>query len=265
MTSDLSALPSMREHQWANVRLAYQPVHHVVCRQPAGAEALLRRLEPDGSVLGPQSVLEQADRDGTDFELACYIVSLAAQQAKTWAGDNWLTGYRVGINVSPRVLGRPDFAASVLHILEQHECDPRNILIELTETQYLDQFRSALDQIRQLRAAEILVALDDFGAGYSNIGLLRSLPIDMIKIDPVVFGDEPKAREISVVSHVVGMAQAVGAVVVAEGIENETQLACVETAGVDYVQGWLFSRATLAGQVAPGWGPSGQAPCTCWA
>ena len=56
-----------------------------------------------------------------------------------------------------------------------------------------------------------------------------------------------------------------GAVVVAEGIETETQLACVETAGVDYVQGWLFSRATLAGQVAPGWGPSGQAPCTCWA
>ena len=214
MTSDLSALPSMREHQWANVRLAYQPVHHVVCRQPAGAEALLRRLEPDGSVLGPQSVLEQADRDGTDFELACYIVSLAAQQAKTWAGDNWLTGYRVGINVSPQVLGRADFATSVLHILEQHECDPRNILLELTEMQYLDHFQCALDQIRQLRAAEILVALDDFGAGYSNIGLLRSLPIDMIKIDPVVFGDEPKAREISVVSHVVGMAQAVGAVVV---------------------------------------------------
>ena len=93
VTNDLSAGVSTREHPWANVRMAYQPVHHVLCRQPAGAEALLRRLEPDGSVLGPQSVLEQADRDGTDFELACYIVSLAAQQAKTWAGDNWLTGY----------------------------------------------------------------------------------------------------------------------------------------------------------------------------
>ncbi|MEI6694375.1 MAG: EAL domain-containing protein [Actinomycetes bacterium] len=251
-------------HVWSNIRLAFQPVHHVQCRQPAGAEALLRSLEPDGSLLGPMQVLAQAERSGTDIDLTYYVATLAARQAAIWTKEEWLQGYRVGINVSPRVLGEANFAQRLLKILEDSSCDPRNILVELTETQYLDHFRCAITQIRELRSAGVLFALDDFGIGHSNIGLLSALPVDMIKVDPVVFGAEPGAREINIMSHVVGLAESVGAVVVAEGIETTQQWNCVEAAGVDYVQGWLLSRATLPGEVAPGWGPTDAAPCTCW-
>ncbi|HCK79104.1 MAG TPA: hypothetical protein DHW34_03695 [Actinobacteria bacterium] len=249
---------------WESVRLAYQPVHHVACRQPAGAEALLRRINPDGSVSGPESILREVEDTQRDAELAYYLIGMAARQARVWSQAEWLFGYRVGINVSPKVLGQSDFAERVLTILQQESCDPRNILIELVETHQLPNYQCALQQIRELRQAEVLVALDDFGAGHSNVGLLSTLPVDMIKIDPVVFGSEPGRREIQIVSHVVALAQDVGAVVVAEGVENERQWNCVEAAGVDYVQGWLLSRAEMPDALAPGWAPTGSAPCGCW-
>jgi CheY-like chemotaxis protein len=155
------------------------------------------------------------------------------------------------VNVSASQLRSPGFARQVEQVLAQAGLEPAWLGIELTETAWLHDMGSARAELARLRAAGVAIALDDFGTGYSSLSCLARLPVDAVKIDrslvPALTGD---ADALALTRAIVAMAHCLGLKVVAEGVETEAQLEVLAANRCDAFQGWHFSPALPAPDVA---------------
>jgi len=142
---------------------------------------------------------------------------------------------------------RPDFVGTVRRVLESTQLDAGRLELEVTETSLMDDVRSAVDKLVTLRELGVRVSVDDFGTGYSSLSYLQQLPVDVLKIDRAFVKDldatglaRTQARALT--EAITGLGHSLGLKVLAEGVENDEQLAAVEAIGCDAVQGYYFSR-----------------------
>jgi diguanylate cyclase (GGDEF)-like protein/PAS domain S-box-containing protein len=221
--------------------LAYQPIYELngtLC----GAEALLRWSQPDGTVVQPNDFIPFAEESGLIVPIGAWVLRTACAQNAAWnrAGLN----VQVSVNVSTRQVTDPNFVQTVQAALRDAGLPPELLEIELTETAInanLDRIGAAL---KELRAFGVRVAIDDFGTGYNSLATLRAYDVDTLKIDRCFVTDivaSPVDRAIA--SAVITAAHALGARVVAEGIETTEQLAALIALHSDFGQGFLFSKA----------------------
>jgi len=148
---------------------------------------------------------------------------------------------RVSVNVSQVQLA-PSFVELVKATLAQHELEPDRLELEITETALMQDEGDALEVLGELRAFGVRIALDDFGSGYSSLGMLRRLPIDVLKMDRTfvrALGDDSDAEAIA--AAIVALARVYGMEVVAEGVETPEQRDLLAELGCDELQGYLFS------------------------
>ena len=223
--------------------LYYQPRVDVFTGEIKGMEALVRWQKPDGQLIGPDEFIGLAEETGLIVPLGEWVMEEACRQTRFWTGQG-LGEPKVSVNLSPRQLELPGFAARVLAILERTGLSPFQLEVEITENVFFKCFDTARTCLNELAAAGITVALDDFGTGYSSLTYLKRLPIGTLKIDKsFVDGLPDDLDDAGIVTAVVSIATTLGMQVVAEGVENFRQLEFLRSLHCcDGYQGYLFAR-----------------------
>ena len=238
------ALRRALEH--GRLHLNFQPQLELRHGRIIGTEVLARWNDPVRGAVSPVEFISVAEECGLIAELGEWVMRQACQQAVKWQKAG-LRPIRVSVNLSARQLQLPDIAWRVQNILRETGMDPRYLGIEITESLFIEESPHVLRALRAIKALGVEISLDDFGTGYSNLGYLRRLPIDVVKIDRSIVHDvEAAEHDISMTRAVINMAHGLQLKVLAEGVETEGQLAMLMANKCDFIQGFLFSQAVDA-------------------
>lgn len=237
----------------------YQPI--VDCRDGElhALEALLRWRRPGiGELVYPGGFIGFAERSDLIVEIDRWVVAAVARQLATWRDDPRYGHVPVAVNVSGRHLGHERFVEHVLDPLRARGIDPSLVIIEVTESAVLDDLGRAAASLEQLRAHGVRIAIDDFGTGYTSLAHLRSLPVDIVKIDRSFTANAPLSeQEASIVKLIIDTGHALGATITAEGVETAIEADRLTDLGSDMLQGYYFARPVLPDQL-----PGARAPDT---
>jgi diguanylate cyclase (GGDEF)-like protein len=230
--------------------LLYQPIVRLADRRIVGAEALVRWHHPVRGLVPPGEFISTAERTGLIVQLGHWALREACRQKAVWGrthGDD--APATVGVNVSGRQLAEPGFADQVFDAVNEAGLHPHDLVLEVTETEALTS-RQVLDTLRVLHDFGVSVALDDFGTGQSSLALVRTFPVNVLKLDKsFVNGITNGGADAVVAAAVVQMAQAIGFGAVAEGIEREEQAEYLAKLGYELGQGFHFVPPVPAEQL----------------
>ena len=230
-----------RAYSQSQLRLRYHPQCDLEGRLDM-LEALLVWEHPELGPIRPAQFIPIAEECGMIVPIGEWVLREACRQSAVWRKTSG-TAVPVSVNVSAPEFSRPDFVAAVERALAAAGLPPADLMLELTESTIMPEVERAVEHMRQLRALGVRLAIDDFGVGYSSLGYLRRFPVDVVKIDrSFLAGVESAADTAPLVHAIVDLAHAMGLTVVAEGIENQRQLAVLRAAGCDLVQGYLFAQ-----------------------
>ncbi|HEY8144314.1 MAG TPA: EAL domain-containing protein, partial [Kofleriaceae bacterium] len=230
------------------LRLHYQPVLELATGRASGVEALLRWEHPERGLLAPADFIELAEETGLIAPIGDWVLWHACRQLHEWrARDARLGSLLLSVNVSARQLLDWDLGAAVAAALAGHDVSPDQLQLELGERALLDNGDAPVQRIRELRAEKIRIALDDFGAGTSSLGLLRRETLDALKIDrSMVAGIAEPGRDRELARGVISLARSLDLAVVAEGVESEAERAALTEMGCGEAQGFLFAPPAAA-------------------
>ena len=237
----------------------YQPRFDAATGALASAEALVRWQHPERGLLLPGLFIGLAESSGLIDALGQAVMAAAIAQLGQWRRAGVTVG-RVSVNVSQRQFEHGTLVSLVRDLLARHEVPGQQLELEVTESVLGGDIESVRRQLHELRALGASVAMDDFGTGYSSLAQLRTLPIDVMKIDRAFVKDlETSADAVAIARTIVTLARALGLRIVAEGIETTAQAALLGEMGCDEFQGFLFAKAlppaaleTLARGARPG-------------
>jgi diguanylate cyclase (GGDEF)-like protein len=228
--------------------LHYQPQVDLAKGTIIGFEALVRWQHPDRGLLYPDRFIGLLEETGLIVPLGSWIIDESCRQLHEWqlrgAGD-----IRLAINISPRQLQNCDLANQVEQALRRHELSPDCLELEITESMLMDNIELTSRQLRSLQVLGVTVAIDDFGTGHSSLSYLKSLPLDILKIDRSFIKDLTQEKDDEeIVSAIIAMAHKLNLLVVAEGIETEAHQSILNHHQCDFGQGYLYSKPLTAEQ-----------------
>lgn len=226
--------------QRGEIVVHYQPIIDVTTQSMTRVEALVRWQRPDGLV-APVDFLLLAEHTGLIVNIGHDVLRQTCEQMCDWLDGE--SSRSVSVNVSPLQLAADDYADRVLATLQALGVQAEQVVLEVTETLFLDTTPGLLERLNELRARGIRISIDDFGTGYSSLGRLHNLPIDSIKIDRS-FVDLilTSADAEPILTSIIAMAHTLGLDVTAEGVETAHQAALLIALGCDYLQGYHFAR-----------------------
>jgi diguanylate cyclase (GGDEF)-like protein/PAS domain S-box-containing protein len=235
-------LASLRGARMEEFEPHYQPIVALEGERVVGYEALARWSHPSRGLLSPGEFLDTAEETGLILEIGDHLLGRVCEDAlrllKPLSPEA-----SVAVNLSARQLAQRDLADQVLGHIEGSGLQPHQLSMEITETASLRNADVAADSLRRLRSAGVRIAVDDFGIGYSSLLYLRMFPIDLVKIDRTfVQGVGMHVEDMAIVSAVSHMAQSLGMIPVAEGVETPEQRDAVRRAGCELAQGYLWGR-----------------------
>lgn len=228
--------------------LHYQPQVDLASGTIRGAEALLRWNSTELGPVSPVEFIPIAERSGLIGDIGAWVLQQACHQIADWQRRG-LPPVRIGVNLSPAELQRPDLAAQMHKVMVAAGVDARSLSIELTESMVMADTEHAVQVLRELKALGVKIALDDFGTGFSSLSYLCRLPIDVVKVDRSFVHDvTAPIEEVSVTRAIINMAHDLKMQVLAEGVETEGQLSLLASNGCDLIQGFWFSRPVPAAE-----------------
>ena len=230
--------------------LHYQPVVDLATHQYVSLEALIRWNHPVRGFISPDEFIPIAEASGAIVPLGRWALRAACEHALRLQWRVGPSAPSISVNLSTRQLQEPTLVAETIAVLRETGLAPEKLVLEITETAMISDFDLVLTRLKDLRAAKIRVAVDDFGSGYSSLNYIRRLPIDLLKIDRAFIADIGESEEVAALTEtILGLARIIGVTVVAEGIETEAQLAEVTRLGCDLGQGYLFLRPVDAAEI----------------
>ncbi len=244
-----------RTLQAGRLTLEFQPI----CVQPIvdasdgsvlAVEALARWTEDTFGSVPPAEFIPLAEKNGLIVPLGRAVLDQAcAELARRRAIDPTDLPLGIFVNCSPRELHEPDYCAVVLETLAAHDLQPGDLAIELTERVFIDEHdRQTGASLDELTASGVRLVLDDFGTGYSALASLKRFPLAALKIDRFFIQSIERTHdEAPVTRSIVALGQALGMLVIAEGVESEFQLSFLRSIGCEAVQGYLTGRPEPAG------------------
>lgn len=228
--------------------LYYQPVVDMESGEAVGVEALLRLPMPDGEPLVPDQFMPVAESAGLINRLGEWVAHEACHQHRKWR-EAGLPPLTIAINVAPQQFRQRSFVSYLVNNVRHSGMTPSCLQIELTESTVLEDVHDTIAALEEIRSLGINVALDDFGIGYSSIGLLSSLPLDKLKIDQSFvsrIGRDAKSQTIT--DTVLALGRSLNLKVVGEGIESEEVYDYLRGQGCDQAQGYYLSKPMAADQ-----------------
>ncbi len=230
--------------QGEQMQIYYQPVINMDVNAIVGVEALVRWNHPVHGLIMPDRFIPVSEETGMIVELGRWILEEACGQLQEWNvqrdSDSPLS---LAVNLSARQFGHSSLVEDVRAILTKTGLKPELLCLEITETVMASDENAAAAMLGRLKELGILIAIDDFGVGYSSLTSLRRFPVDILKIDrSFVNGLVDDPNDAVIVSGVIGLAHALGLDVIAEGVETHAQLAQLAELQCDLAQGYYFAR-----------------------
>lgn len=220
----------------------YQPVLDAASGRIHGAEALVRWNHPTKGVLSPSYFIEIAEETGQIVPIGQWVMETVLKHYKTWSSKSD-RNLLVSVNLSPAQFKRQDLHEWIKELIMKYDMKPEALQIEITETVVMENLQHSIEMLEKIRKLGVKVALDDFGTGYSSLNYLRTLPLDILKIDKSFIHHLGKDRkEASIVSQIINMAHELNLTVTAEGVEQKKQIQTLQRFGCEEVQGYYFYR-----------------------
>lgn len=217
--------------------LHYQPVVRLADRAVMAREALVRWRHPEHGLVSPIEFVPQAERTGAIDVLGAWVLEQVCRVLAEGAME------RVSVNVSVRELRAPTYSERVRETLARHGVGPSRLILEVTEAVYDEGDPQVVQNLQEVRDNGVLIAVDDFGSGYSSLRWLDRLPLDILKIDGTfVDAIREDVTEAPILDAIIAMARALGIRVIAERVETEHQAHVLHDLGCEYAQGYLFGR-----------------------
>lgn len=227
------------------MELHYQPLVDMRSGRVTGFEALLRWNTAGHGWISPGEIIPIAEATGFIVEIGRWALRRACTDARTWPD------LHVAVNISSIHVRMPSFHAEVAAVLRETGLAPERLEIEITESVLLDHGPEVLENLKRLRATGVRIALDDFGTGYSSLSYLTEFPFDKVKVDRSFVRDlQGRPEKIAVVEAIARMARALSMNVTVEGVETRQQLDVLRDKRCDIAQGFLYSPARPASEVA---------------
>ena len=226
------------------IHLQYQPIVDLENGAVAGFEALVRWHHPQRGVISPLDFIPLAEETGQIAELGQWILLTACEQGRRWQQRGpQHRGLAMSVNVSPRQLQDPRFVDDVAAALQASGLDPCDLVLEITEGAVMVDIENATRKLLALRGLGVCLAIDDFGTGHSSLGLLRRLPVDIIKVDKM-FVDAIASDTVAaaLLETIVQMGVILSLDVVVEGIETASQTAIIARCAGVLGQGYHLGR-----------------------
>jgi EAL domain-containing protein (putative c-di-GMP-specific phosphodiesterase class I) len=221
--------------------LYYQPVVELGTGRMRGVEALIRWIEPDGTMIPPNDFIPLAEELGLIELIGDWVVRELVYQAQAWRELDM--NLEIGFNLSPRQFWQPDLAERVIERIVAGGIEPAQILVEITESSAMMDPDRAQEILWSLHRSGLRIAIDDFGTGYSSLSRLREMPVDVLKIDrSFVAGAHEDPQAASIVGAFLDLARGLGMTTLAEGIETEGELNFLRERGCELGQGYLFAK-----------------------
>ncbi|MDQ3236271.1 MAG: EAL domain-containing protein [Actinomycetota bacterium] len=230
-------------------RVYYQPLVLLETEEVVSYEALLRWEHPEHGLLEPADFIPLAEENGSIIPLGRWVLREACRQAPMlWEQTSPEESLKVMINLSPLQFRHPSLVESVTTALSESGLQPRNLVLDITESVMMDENATAEAMMRALENRGVKFALDDFGTGYSSLAYLTKIPASILKIDrTLIAGVDENPEGSAVVSSIINLAHALKLTVVAEGVETTGELEELRSLGCDLGQGYHWRRPyTLA-------------------
>jgi diguanylate cyclase (GGDEF)-like protein len=243
VTKENGVASKMREALRNNEFIVYmQPKVDLATAKIIGAEALVRWRVPSGEILGAQEFVPIFEKNGFITELDFYVYDKTMKALRQWL-DMGKQEIVVSLNVSRLHLKEARLIDYLDYLLKKYQIPSRLIELEITENMFFAEIDRLKNIIDILRNNGFLISIDDFGSGYSSLNLLKTLPIDILKLDREFFmenhmGDHDKI----IISGIISLAKGLGLKVISEGVETKEQLEFLKESCCDMAQGYLFYK-----------------------
>lgn len=226
------------------LEVVYQPVVDAKTFSLVSVEALARWNRKGHGPVSPDIFIPIAESSGLIDQLGLCVLRRALHQLSAWPD------LKLSVNVSPGQFRDPAFVDHVAEVFEEADIEPGRVVLEMTETYFIQSPDRARLAMERLRALGLRIALDDFGAGFSSVGYLRQFGFDRMKIDrSLVQSLDRGHRAVEMLQATVALARSLGIPVTAEGVETEQQAVILRLAGCDQLQGYLFGRPQSPEQI----------------
>ena len=257
-SEDLNRMSQHRAEQERRVRgaierseffLEYQPEIDLATGKVVAVEALLRWRDPLSGVVMPSEFMPLAEETGTVTAIGTWVLDRGLRDLKSWQAAG--VDLMLAVNLSGREIQQHDLVDEVKGMLDRHGVAPARLRLEIKENTLMGDSEAVHRTVRALRAMGVEIAIDNFGSAYSSLGLVRGLPVQVVKIDRTLISACPAKKECAAIVHAAAsMARVMGIRVVAEGVETEEQRRQVLSLGCDAAQGYLFAHPVDASRVA---------------
>ncbi|MGC9669012.1 putative bifunctional diguanylate cyclase/phosphodiesterase [Planosporangium sp. 12N6] len=223
--------------------LVYQPIVELPHGRLAGAEVLVRWRHPERGSVAPDVFIPVAERSGLIVPLGEWVLREACEQAARWRClPDAVPLEKISVNVSARQLCEPEFPDTVARIIRDTGMEPSRLVVEVTETAVFGG-GTAMESVRALHRLGVTIALDDFGTGHSSLGLLRTCPVDILKVDKSFVDEVASGSDQDVIATaLIHIANGMGLQAVAEGVETVAQADHLYRLGYHFAQGYHFAR-----------------------
>lgn len=218
-----------------------QPKMDVQKNQLAGAEALVRWIKMDGTMVYPDEFMAVFEANGFVEKLDFYMLDQVCKMQKRLEAQ----GYElvpISVNQSQMLLKNPNYVEKVMDVIKANDVARELIELELTETAFFGDTERLVDIMNRLRDEKCRIDIDDFGSGYSSLNMIKDIPFDILKIDRMFFSDSNSGTGKIILEKIVEMAQAMGVDCICEGVETPEQEDLLRKIGCRYAQGYLYSK-----------------------
>ncbi|PTO97059.1 diguanylate phosphodiesterase [Vibrio sp. 10N.286.48.B8] len=222
----------------------FQPKVDLDSQDIIGAEALIRWRHPKLGLLPPIDFLEVAEKSDLIIDIDKWVFKKVANLITEWQRSGIdLQGVIFSINFSARMFYMTDLAEQLQVILDETDCQPHQLLLEITERDMMRDFETCSRTIEVLHSKGYKIAIDDFGTGYSSLSVLKNLSADCVKLDRSFIEDINSSKvDYEITCAVLKLAQILNFSVIAEGLETQNHVKTLRQIGCKYAQGYFFAR-----------------------
>ncbi|MET0004017.1 MAG: two-component system response regulator [gamma proteobacterium symbiont of Ctena orbiculata] len=221
--------------------LYYQPQFDINNGYMRGVEALVRWKHPEKGTIQPNEFISVAEESGLIIPLGEWVLRRACTDIKRWMEHEGIT-LQLSVNISMQQLEMDQFVNKALKIIKRHQLPKNTLELEITEHAIMQDMEKAIDALTKLSHKGIRIAIDDFGTGYSSLGYLQNLPINTLKIDRSFVQGIKTSEDNSIIDAIIAMAKGLNLNLIAEGVENQTQIDHLSRAGCGLAQGFFYSH-----------------------
>lgn len=230
-----------------HLKLTFQPIVRASTGQIVAAEALIRWHDPERGVQLPESFIDLAERTGLILPIGEWVISEACRALHVLESQG--IPIPISVNVASQQIDTNHIVESIRKWTVFYNIRPQSLHVEITESGIMRDVEQAIAALTKLRDLGVRIALDDFGAGYSSLSHLKSLPLDVMKIDKsLVHGLAHSERDRQIMTSVLQLANATGLFVIAEGVETAEQARVLQSLGCETLQGFYYSPPLYAAE-----------------